>query len=343
MATGSRGGGGGGGGRGGSGGGGGGGSSSASATLADATAPLPRIDYATYEPASLSAEYTQYEVGPGGALRTLPPTPTPPPASLVRILGPAMAAAFTHPAAAPPRPPLVGAGGGAAAAVAEAETELLDLRAAAARAAAKETAAAASVAVATERRLLLEAIFWETEEDAAGLGVSPPLVAALSRRAAATAGVTAVRAAYVDAKAGLSHLYAAEVATRSILENLEAAAGAAPSTLDDGSGGDEEPGVAVDSGDGAGADALPFGGAAILGTVGGGGGGPTGVAAVPTMLGPLYNAIAGVYRRLTASYDWQGRLVGAVRADAVAAAEELEAAEAALQTVRERLLKQLVL
>lgn len=116
MATGSRGGGGGGGGRGGSGGGGGGGSSSASATLADATAPLPRIDYATYEPASLSAEYTQYEVGPGGALRTLPPTPTPPPASLVRILGPAMAAAFTHPAAAPPRPPLVGAGGGAGAA-----------------------------------------------------------------------------------------------------------------------------------------------------------------------------------------------------------------------------------
>lgn len=60
-------------------------------------------------------------------------------------------------------------------------------------------------------------------------------------------------------------------------------------------------------------------------------------------LGPLYNAIAGVYRRLTASYDWQGRLVAAVRADAVAAAEELEAAEAALQAVRERLLKQLVL
>lgn len=61
---------------------GGGSGSGASAASADAAAPLPRLDYAAYEPASLSAEYTQYEVGPGGALRRLPPTPPPPPRGL---------------------------------------------------------------------------------------------------------------------------------------------------------------------------------------------------------------------------------------------------------------------
>jgi len=394
-------------------------------------------------------------------------------------------------------------------AVAEAEEELGDLRAAAAKAAAKEAAGASAAAVGVERRLLLEAIFWETEADAAGLGVPPLLAAALNRRSAAAAAVADVRAAFVDQKAGLSHLYAAEVAVRSILENLEAAAGAAPSTLDDGSGDDEPRDVAVagaagGSGGkvglppsgvdlfptnsaggswgaglgafcggilGVGSVSTPAGGASVpLGVVsvpaahggesvsrsfrlryvrrlyplaeeafaaairfapltpltsaalstahfaaptartsalgvrihhagwsgggrgggtngggvttngGGGGGGGSlgsrnaparvlpvrsaadlGSSAAPLLpaiggrewsaagrrggrkLGPLYNSVAAVYRRLASSYDWQARLVSTIRKDAVAAGAELEAAEAALEALRERLMEQLML
>jgi len=398
----------------------------------------------------------------------------------------------------------------ATSAVAEAEEELGDLRAAAAKAAAKEAAGASAAAVGVERRLLLEAVFWETEADAAGLGVPPLLAAALNRRSAAAAAVADVRAAFVDQKAGLSHLYAAEVAVRSILENLEAAAGAAPSTLDDGSGDDEPREVAVagaaggsggkaghppggvdlfpsssaGGGWGAGLGAFcggilgvgsastPASGASVpLGVVsvplahggesvsrsfrlryvrrlyplaeeafaaavrfapltpltsaalstahfaaptartaalgvlihhagrsgGGGGGGTNGggvttngggggggggsygsrnaparvlpvrsaadlaSAAAPLLpalggrewsaagrrggrkLGPLYNSVAAIYRQLAASYDWQARLVSAIRKDAVAAGAELEAAEAALEALRERLMEQLVL
>jgi len=394
-------------------------------------------------------------------------------------------------------------------AVAEAEEELGDLRAAAAKAAAKEAAGASAAAVGVERRLLLEAVFWETEADAAGLGVPPLLAAALNRRSAAAAAVADVRAAFVDQKAGLSHLYAAEVAVRSILENLEAAAGAAPSTLDDGSGDDEPRDVAVagaagGSGGkaglppsgvdlfptnsaggswgaglgafcggilGVGSVSTPAGGASVpLGVVsvpaahggesvsrsfrlryvrrlyplaeeafaaairfapltpltsaalstahfaaptartsalgvrihhagwsgggrgggtngggvttngGGGGGGGSlgsrnaparvlpvrsaadlGSSAAPLLpaiggrewsaagrrggrkLGPLYNSVAAVYRRLASSYDWQARLVSTIRKDAVAAGAELEAAEAALEALWERLMEQLML